>query len=330
MFVRELSLHEFKGVSKTAEPLRFKRLNALIGRNNAGKTTVLEALALLPHPETPMSWFEQRRLFVADLHGKGLSALVYKYAGVATVAYVLERDIRLKVQVMAEGGSALYWGEETVSSSRDAAMNRLTDAGLIKSPRGEDAVIFIPSSDAFLSRLEEKLYEKQDLVVKTGAHYRVARDVVNKCVDEVFTEVLFSEKELHLRREPSRAPPFYVRLKDVGDGLKRVISVLLWLEATRPMLVLWDDFESNMHPSLVKAVLAWLAEHDWQVVLATHSLDVLYALPDVWPREEAQLVMLQKTDDDLLRADYMGVEELEHVLDETNQDPRYLVEWLKL
>jgi len=330
MFVKELSLHEFRGVRKMAEPLKLKRLNVLIGRNNAGKTTVLEALALLPYPKSPMSWFEQRHTLVASLHGERLSALVYKYAGVAIIAYVLERDIRLKVKVTAEGESALYWREETVGLPRDTLMTRLTGAGLIKSPREEDAVIFIPSSDAFLSRLEEKLYEKRDLVVKTGAHYRVARDVVNKCVDEVFTEVLFSEGELRLRREPSHGPPFYVRLKDMGDGLKRAISILLWLEAAKPTLVLWDDFESNMHPSLIKAVLAWLAERDWQVVLATHSLDVLYALPDVWPEGEAQLIMLQKTDDDLLRADYMSVEELERVLDKTNQDPRYLVEWLKL
>ena len=330
MFVKELSLHEFRGVRKTTEPLRFKRLNVLIGRNNAGKTTVLEALAFLPHPESPMSWFEQRHILVASLHGNRLNALVYKYAGVATITYVLERDIRLKVQITAEGGSMLYWGGETAGLSWGVLMKKLTEAGLVKSPKGEDAIIFIPSSDVFLSRLEGELYERQDLVVKTGAHYWVARDVVNKCVDEVFTEVLFHEGELRLRREPSCAPPFYVRFKDMGDGLKRAISVLLWLEAARPMLVLWDDFESNMHPSLIKAVLAWLAERDWQVVLATHSLDVLYALPDVWPEGEAQLIMLQKTDDDLLRTDYMSVEELEHVLDETNQDPRYLVEWLKL
>jgi len=329
MFVEELSLHEFKGVKKTAEPLKFKRLNVLIGRNNAGKTTVLEALALLPHPQAPMSWFEKRHTLMARLHGNKPNALVYKYAGEATIAYTLEHGVCLKAQITAGGGSSLYW-EKEVAGSWHIIEKNLTEIGLIKSLRGEDAVVFIPSSDAFLSRLEEKLYEKQDLVVKTGAHYRIVRDVVNKCVDEVFTEVIFTEKELRLRKEPPRSPPYYVRLKDTGDGLKRVISVLLWLEATRPALVLWDDFESNMHPSLIKAVLAWLAERDWQVVLATHSLDVLYALPDVWPKEEAQLIMLQKTDDDLLRADYMSVEELEHVLDETNQDPRYLVEWLKL
>ena len=330
MLVRELSLREFRGVRRTEEPVRLRRLNVLVGRNNSGKTTLLEALALLPHPRAPMSWFEERRLFTASLHGRRSAALIYKYAGEATITYALEHDVHLRVQLTVDGRSAFYWGEEAAGLSWDMARKRLVEAGLIRSPRGEDSVIFTPSSDTFLSRLEGKLYERQDLVVKTGAHYGIVRDVVNKCVDEVFTEVLFSEKELHLRKEPQDGPPYYVRLKDLGDGLKRVILVLLWLEAVKPVLVLWDDFESNMHPSLVRAVLAWLADHEWQAVLATHSLDVLYSLPDVWPEADAQLVMLHRTADDVLRADYMSLRELEHVLDETNQDPRYLVEWLKL
>ena len=329
MLVRELSLREFKGVRRTEEPVRLRRLNALVGRNNSGKTTLLEALALLPHPKAPMSWFEERLLLAASLHGHRSAALVYKYAGEATITYALEHDVHLGMRLTADGGSSLYWGEEECWSW-EVMRERLVEVGLIESIKGENSVVFIPSSDAFLSRLEGKLYEKQDLVVKTGAHYGVVRDVVNKCVDEVFTEVLFSEKELHLRKEPQDGPPYYVRLKDLGDGLKRVILVLLWLEAVEPRLVIWDDFESNMHPSLVRAVLAWLADHDWQVVLATHSLDVLYSLPDVWPEADAQLVMLHRTADDVLKADYMSLRELEHVLDETNQDPRYLGEWLKL
>jgi len=83
-----------------------------------------------------------------------------------------------------------------------------------------------------------------------------------------------------------------------------------------------------MHPSLIGEVLRWLAERDWQVVLATHSLDVLFRLRDVWP-EDARIILLCKTPDDALRADYMSLEELDRAI-RSNQDPRYLVEWLKL
>ncbi|RLE78315.1 MAG: hypothetical protein DRJ56_00420 [Thermoprotei archaeon] len=39
-----------RGVRHTAAPLRPRRLNVLIGPNNSGKTTVIDALSLLPHP----------------------------------------------------------------------------------------------------------------------------------------------------------------------------------------------------------------------------------------------------------------------------------------
>lgn len=53
---------------------------------------------------------------------------------------------------------------------------------------------------------------------------------------------------------------------------------MLLLEAVKPKIVLWDDFEVFAHPSLIETLLKWLTEEDWQVVLSTHSIDILYAL----------------------------------------------------
>ena len=51
-YVQELDIKEFRGVRKLKEPIKFKKINILIGRNNSGKTTILDALSLLPHPYT--------------------------------------------------------------------------------------------------------------------------------------------------------------------------------------------------------------------------------------------------------------------------------------
>ena len=56
MFVRSLSLSRFRGVKETEEPIRLRKFNVLLGRNNSGKTTVLEALSLLPHPKVEPPW----------------------------------------------------------------------------------------------------------------------------------------------------------------------------------------------------------------------------------------------------------------------------------
>ena len=342
MFVRSLSLSRFRGVRETEEPIRLRKFNVLLGRNNSGKTTVLEALSLLPHPSAELPWISpdipakvpkawtappRAWMIIRWLHRGDLPTLLYRYHGIARVSYELEvgaKILKPEVEISAENCELLTDGAYT---DWDIMADELN---LPKPDMDELAklVLFIPDSDEFMRRLSRAVYENFELVEATGAHNRVVGEVIDKCVDEKFTEVVPFKQELRLRRECPDGTSFHVRLEDVGDGLERVVPVLLWLGTLRPKLVLWDDFEANMHPSLVGAVLEWLAERDWQVVLATHSLDVLYALLDVWP-EDAQLILLCRTADDVLRASYMELEELDRAV-RAHQDPRYLVEWLKL
>ena len=339
MFVNQIRIRRFRGIKETEEPLELKRFNVLIGRNNSGKTALLEALSLLPHPELEVPWAfvsSRTRLIHEALHGGPLKVLTYKYTGRAEVSYELSTKngvLRAKVEITPSQASLLM---EEAGRYRpmglEATAKRFRSSGLVGpgASMGElsNLVLFIPSSDAFLRRLVKGIYDNFDLVEDTGAHNRVVREVVNRCVDEEFTEVVPVKEELRLRKEYPNGVSFHVRLEDMGDGLERAISVLLWLEVLRPRLVLWDDFEANMHPSLIGEVLRWLDGHDWQVILATHSLDVLYRLVETWPRD-AQVVLLHRTADDVLRASYKGLEELDRAL-EARQDPRYLQEWLKL
>jgi len=190
-------------------------------------------------------------------------------------------------------------------------------------------VFFVPSDTGFLNRLQQSLSDKrnQNLVTKTGAHVRVVKELVNECVDDRYTEILFAP-ELSLRKEPTDGTPFYVRIRDLGDGIEKVATIAIWLEALNPDIVLWDDFEGSAHPTLIRILLNWLAKKPWQVVISTHSIDVLNSLLDVRP-SDAKVVSLKKTSEDLLLHQDFTLEELENQI-ETNQDPRKLVDFLKL
>ncbi len=65
-----------------------------------------------------------------------------------------------------------------------------------------------------------------------------------------------------------------------------------------------------------------------QEALATHSLDVITNLLEVRPKD-AKVVQLRKTNDDVLIHEDLTLEELEDLID-TSQDPRKLVDLLKL
>mgnify|MGYP003881300767 CR=1 FL=1 len=321
---------------ETERPIELGRFNVLLGRNNSGKTTVLEALSLLPHPDLGLPWVyegkKRHEIITEVLHDGRLATSIYKYSGEAEALYHIEFggvSLQAKVKIRPEG-CAFYLKEGRVSPNY--TLLKMKEWGFMDQEGDlralSNLVLFIPSSGDFIRRLIDGAYRNFELIESVGAHNRVVREVINKCIDEEFTEVVPVKQELRLRKEYPDRSSFHVRLKDVGDGLERAVSVLLWLDVLRPKLVLWDDIEANMHPSLIGEVLRWLAERDWQVVLATHSLDVLFRLRDVWP-EDARIILLCKTPDDALRADYMSLEELDRAI-RSNQDPRYLVEWLKL
>jgi predicted ATPase len=134
---------------------------------------------------------------------------------------------------------------------------------------------------------------------------------------------------LSARKERGESkPPLYIKVKDLGDGIQKVVLTALWLEAMKPSLILWDDFEGSAHPTLIKVLLEWLSKKKWQVVMSTHSLDVLTSLLEVRP-QDAHVLSLKKTNDDVLLHEDLSLTELEDVI-ETSQDPRKIVDSLKL
>jgi len=332
MFVEELSIREFRGIRECEEPLRLSKFTVLIGRNNSGKTTVLEALSLLPYPHLDYPAYGKSKLaLIADMHG-GSESLIYGYSGEAVIKYIVNGH-EWSMELSTAGFRGLYINGEWQGGASDIGktVGIKGDPGTVERILRE-MVFFLPNDTTIITRLNDELKgegEYRYLMVKSGANVRVARELVNKCVDDVYTEILLQEKaEPSARKELPGERVLYVKLRDLGDGIEKAILVALWLEALKPRLVLWDDFEASAHPSLIRELLAWLSEHDWQVVLATHSIDVLRALVDVSPNG-AQVVLLQKSADDVLKARYLSLEELEDFF-EAGQDPRYLVEMLKL
>jgi len=81
-------------------------------------------------------------------------------------------------------------------------------------------------------------------------------------------------------------------------------------------------FGSYMNPSLVKQILEYLAESSFQVVLTTHSIDVILELVEVEP-EDSQLLQFEKDGRDVLHHRTLCLDEIKDLLD-SNQDPRKL------
>jgi len=329
MSVQQLDLEEFRGIRKCKEPIKFSKFSILIGRNNSGKSTILGALYLLPFPYHHKEPFSQseRITYLQGLVG-GKSSLVYAYSGKAKLTYrVNSKEIKIEIN---DGGTVEKFtmnGEE-LDPYRFRSIAKLFNVEE-QIEKLQKLVFFIPNSTGFVRMLTDNL--KQDTywnyVMKQRAHVRVASQI-NECIDDKYTEVLPYKDALCARKEIPGTGPIYIKIADLGDGIEKAVAIMLFANAYNPHIILWDDFETTAHPTLIRMLLNWLKEGQWQVILSTHSIDVLSRLLEVKPKD-AKVIQLKKTADDVLLYQELSLEELEDIM-EANQDPRLLVDALQL
>ncbi|MGB9683987.1 MAG: AAA family ATPase [Candidatus Bathyarchaeales archaeon] len=332
MFIHQLDLEEFRGVKKCKEPIKLSKFNILIGRNNSGKSTILGALSLLPIPSDYLEPIVSayRIDFLKGLIG-GASSLVYAYSGEAKLTYKINNS-SWKIEINEKGQTEkIVIGNKTVNLPPYNIIDEISSSLEVKRDvkNIQRLVFFIPNSTGFIKTLIENLRRDEywNFVTKQRAHFEVASQI-SQCVDDKYTEILMGKDGLYARKEFPKTGPLYIKLEDLGDGTEKAIAIMLFVNAFKPDVVLWDDFETTAHPTLIRMLLNWLGEGRWQVVLSTHSIDVLDRLLEVKPKD-AKVIQLKKTAEDILLHKELSLEELEAIM-EANQDPRLLVDALQL
>ncbi len=323
MLVSELEIEEFRGVRSCERPLEFSNLTVLIGRNNVGKSAVLEALYLLPHPHVSDAIYGMPRIrIIEDKLHSGLH-LAYGYSGEAKITYNNSFSI-----IIREGSSSLVVDNREVPSQPSELVN------LFKLPKTYESeeklaslVVAVFSDTGLMKKFDDKIREEstKNYIVKQGYNVSVTK-LISSSVGDEFTEILLDV--MKLRKELPDDRVLYIHVDDLGDGIKKAIRAMLIIEALSPKLVLWDDFEVFAHPSLIGILLRWLTKGTWQTVLTTHSIDVLYELLEIRPKD-ATVLQLEKTKNDVLKYEKLTIDDLEDLI-LANQDPRKVADVLEL
>ena len=78
-------------------------------------------------------------------------------------------------------------------------------------------------------------------------------------------------------------------------------------------MILWDDIEVAAHPSLIQSILEWLASSKRQVIISTHSIDVLHTLTLARPKD-CKVIVLRKSTDDIVNHKAFSLDEVEEFL----------------
>jgi predicted ATPase len=323
--IHQLRLRNFKGVVEGEAEL--DKLTILVGPNNSGKTTILEALFLAPNPlrqvpYVPTTAVQLLLEYHKTLSEKGYAFLLNKYIANNMVIKVDDREL-LFTKI---NGSGIAVKVTYLSQSGETG---ILDLGYLR-PDGNVEVrsnVQIADNTLLLSTklakfAHEYLQSRWIEILNTRAPALISREVSR----------FVSEEYVNVTAEPFMAGSmtFYVmladgtriRLSDLGAGVHLYVVNRLLYEHYRPDVVLWDDLETHFNPRLLTHVAEWFAdlvEEGKQVIVSTHSLEVV---EKIIAFVEDATVLLTSLRDGKLKVRRVKPDELEEWA-KAGIDPRY-------
>jgi hypothetical protein len=273
---------------------RLSRVNLFVGRNNSGKTSILEAAEILALGAPGALWRSPRRrgeLILIDREEAqpetelDPSHLFYGHALRAGTSFSVRGDgppawfecQAVPKEAFLELDLKSHLGSWHVALSPDDGL-----IGPGRSPEPSAPVNFLGTSELLLSRLWSRvvLTPEEDLVTSAL-----------RAIDpEIERLAIVDESSLRGRR-------FFVKLAgseqrlplgSAGDGLKRLLALVLHLASTQGGLLLVDEIDTGLHHTVMtdmwKLVIETAKRLDVQVLATTHSLDCVRSL--AWVQDQ--------------------------------------------
>ena len=332
---------------------KLARVNLLVGKNNSGKTSVLEALYILTRIELA-DWFEALEYMRGiEETEQDFRSLFYKF------------DVRNEVRVGASYNGAGrgpskcrfqlgFPNEQTTRQRRKerkpllvriwVGTNKPSHTFAMTRNR-DDEMEYNPISDGAETFMEEGLPEKIDS--RHSANFLSTTIDLEQLSEQLSELTLNKEGESLIkvmRRIDNRITAFSLDAKGkihidlgegfamlssinlMGEGIQRLLSIVAAIASTTGGIVIVDEIDNGLHYSalriLWRGVLEAAREYDVQLFATTHSAEALRHLTWVLDdeeyasyRDDVAAYTLIRADDDTVRSYRYGYSQLEFALE---------------
>ena len=274
--INKLTIDNFRGF-RHLDLTGFQPVNLIVGKNNAGKTSLLESLAVLSQPQTmlqqlpslfrPASGEVQKR-FYTWLLSDGFDGQT-KIEGVtdAGVIEVLMQRKPFAPQQKASGYLRVFNGSALIAyATKDA---KISNCKCIPIRNMEPADLVRAFSQAVKQRNGEEIMEQ--VLRKVDPRVKKARTEVADDGNHVMVDLGFSQM---------------LPLAQAGQGMYRLVSMLSGLIGDRPDIALVDEVDDGLHHSVLTDLWTGLAETAQllgiQIFATTHSYECIQAAHDAF------------------------------------------------
>ncbi len=329
--IHQLRLRNFKGVVEGEAEL--DKLTILVGSNNSGKTTILEALFLAPNPFRKVPYVPNTAVELLQESHKifnevGYHFLINKYSSDSASIEVDGREIFLKKFDQNFGVFTNYVPPEYSLNKHRIDDKELFFIGTLPSAGPVDikhTYLIAPNTLLLSTKLVNFAHEYLRFfwmdIANTGITASVAREISRFVINDYvnITAEPYTSGVVSLFAMLSDGTR--IRLSDLGAGVHLYIVNSLLYTHYKPDIVLWDDLETHLNPRLLSHVAEWFAdlvEEGKQVVVSTHSIEAVETLTTF---VEDATILLTSLKDGKLTARVIKLDELRS-LTKLGVDPR--------
>lgn len=334
-----IQIHNYRGVKNTTiEGL--KQFNLFFGKNNCGKSSVLESIFLVSgqsNPVLPVTVNNMRGF--RNIEEETFALDFYEANPNNSIKIIADGDEHreMRIDMIKSDSHGVALGDLKTGKS-DAAQNHY---GLRTSFRIGNSEIMYKSELLVVGEGKEngkvgidKRY-KENLYSRYIPSYQLLADVAEK-----FAEIVKKKQEAHIIEALRMIEP---RLRDIqlvghnimvdvgftqrlsinvlGDGIRKVFGILLAMHECSNGVLIIDEMDNGLHFSVMQKL--WMVimyaskQYNVQMFVSTHSNDLLRGLVSWLQEDEAELFrglvsaykLIRKENDEIvaLRYDYEGL-----------------------
>jgi len=306
-----INIHQFRGFSNFSLE-NLGRINLLVGMNNAGKTSLLEAVSLYCRALDSMEWFAtasrrgMRQPFAPPViealkwlfpQNREKSEILIKAQGCfqvrevrATFEELISSDVsmRMETETDFENEELIHGAEikvirkkqqpQTETQAIDEETFRLWEKRRFMRPQKTliEPVLPVSTIMPFSHRLEQIQIKQLTEAKKkdTVEHVlNLIRRIDPKIEDLEILSNDGTQSSLYIRQADMGLAPLNI----FGEGLQRSLAIALSLSSTQNGILLIDELEAGIHTSILQAVFSWLMaacrDYNVQLIATTHSLN---------------------------------------------------------
>jgi len=300
--ITKLSIKNFRGIEKGE--LELAPLTILLGGNNSGKSTILEALFLAPNPFRYVPYVFNSYTAVEILHE--MHRTVISEGGYAFLLYNYTAN-RAEIECKVDGEDYVL-----LFDNEDKGIHVYTKKQGEKENIGE-----IDMSMAFICSKGQKTFIDNTLLIsskltKSGYQYfyyasQNSNGKISKKVTEGISELVYDNySDITIEPSFSGGMAIYIvsedggkiRVCDLGDGVQNYMIARILYELENPKVLLWDDIETHLDPRMLLNAAGWIfdiIESGNQAIITTHSLEAVKTIAGMVEENTAiYLISLEK------------------------------------